>query len=240
MLLQKPAHSGSHYYDYKGNFSIILLALVDADYKFLYADIGTNGRASDGGVWSKCKFKDAIKKEEMGIPPPTNLPNSDIHVPYVIVGDDAFPLQTYLMKPYPGSDLPFEKHIHNYRLSRAQRVSENAFGILSSQFQVFNKPIHTCPDRANVVVQASIVLHNMLHTESRQAYSPPELLDQEDIQRRRIVKGQWHNQGHNGLGDLQIIPRRPTRGAMDVCNSFCAYFNNEGSVPWQSEMALLH
>lgn len=83
MLLQKPAHSGSHYYDYKGNFSIILLALVDADYKFLYADIGTNGRASDGGVWSNCKFKDAIEKGQMGIPPPTNLPNSDIYVPYV-------------------------------------------------------------------------------------------------------------------------------------------------------------
>lgn len=46
-MLQRPAHSGSHYYDYKGNFSTILSALVDADYKFLYADVGTNGRASD-------------------------------------------------------------------------------------------------------------------------------------------------------------------------------------------------
>lgn len=76
MLLQKPTQSGSQFYDYKGNFSIILLALVDADYNFLYADIGTNGRASDGGVWSKGKFKDGIENGEIGILPSTNFPNS--------------------------------------------------------------------------------------------------------------------------------------------------------------------
>ncbi|KAK4306547.1 hypothetical protein Pmani_021640 [Petrolisthes manimaculis] len=102
-----------------------------------------------------------------------------------------------------------EKHIHNYRLSRARRVSENAFGILSSRFQVLNKPIRTCPERANMVIQACLVLHNMLRTESRQDYSPPELLDQEDIQRRRMVVGQWHDHQHNALGDLQVIARRP-------------------------------
>ncbi|KAK4318794.1 hypothetical protein Pmani_010217 [Petrolisthes manimaculis] len=133
-----------------------------------------------------------------------------------------------------------EKHIHNYRLSRARRVSENAFGILSSRFQVFNKPIRTCPERANKVIQACLVLHNMLRTESRQAYSPPELLDQEDIQRRRMVVGQWHDHQHNALGDMQVIARRPKRDAMQVRDLFCMYFNNEGSVPWQNEMALLH
>ncbi|KAK4314364.1 hypothetical protein Pmani_006866 [Petrolisthes manimaculis] len=240
VLLQKPAHSGSHYYDYKGNFSTIIMALVDADYKFLYADVGTNGRASDGGVWNKCKLKEDIEYEEIGIPPPANLPNYDIQVPYVIVGDDAFPLQKYLMNPYPGNDQSNEKHIHNYRLSRARRVSENAFGILSSRFQVFNKPIRTCPERANMVIQACLVLHNMLRTESRQDYSPPELLDQEDIQRRRMVVGQWHDHQHNALGDLQVIARRPKRDAMQVRDLFCTYFNNEGSVPWQNEMALLH
>ncbi|KAK4312013.1 hypothetical protein Pmani_016529 [Petrolisthes manimaculis] len=203
-------------------------------------EAGTNGRASDGGVWNKCKLKEDIEYEEIGIHPPANLPNYDIQVPYVIVGDDAFPLQKYLMNPYPGNDQSNEKHIHNYRLSRARRVSENAFGILSSRFQVFNKPIRTCPERANMVIQACLVLHNMLRTESRQDYSPPELLDQEDIQRRRMVVGQWHDHQHNALGDLQVIARRPKRDAMQVRDLFCTYFNNEGSVPWQNEMALLH
>ncbi len=33
------------------------MAIVDADYKFIYIDVGTNGRISDGGVWNKTKLK---------------------------------------------------------------------------------------------------------------------------------------------------------------------------------------
>ncbi|KAK3883109.1 hypothetical protein Pcinc_012537 [Petrolisthes cinctipes] len=54
VLIGKPAKSGSIYYDYKSNFSVIMLALVDARYKFLYVDVGGAGRASDGATLS-CK-----------------------------------------------------------------------------------------------------------------------------------------------------------------------------------------
>ncbi|XP_045121513.1 uncharacterized protein LOC123510410 [Portunus trituberculatus] len=50
VLICKPPNSGSTFYDYKGHVSVILMALVDADCKFLYVDVGSCGRASDGGV----------------------------------------------------------------------------------------------------------------------------------------------------------------------------------------------
>lgn len=45
-----PRSDGSYYYNYKGDHSIVLLGLADTNYKFIYVNIGVNGRISDGGV----------------------------------------------------------------------------------------------------------------------------------------------------------------------------------------------
>lgn len=57
------------------------------------------------------------------------LPDNQTMAPYVFVGDEAFPLKPYLLRPYPGRAVDSQqKRIYNYRLSRARRVVENAFG----------------------------------------------------------------------------------------------------------------
>ncbi|XP_063602319.1 uncharacterized protein LOC134778434 [Penaeus indicus] len=96
-LMRKPENTGSEYCDYKSRHSMIMLALVDAHYKFMYVDVGAQGRSSDAGVWDRCKLREYLEKEKLQVPPPDTLPFSDQKVPYVIVGDDAFPLKNYLM-----------------------------------------------------------------------------------------------------------------------------------------------
>nr|CAI5839392.1 unnamed protein product [Callosobruchus analis] len=49
ILIKKPSNSGSYYFNYKGTFSVVLFAIVNANYEFLYVHTGTNGRVSDGG-----------------------------------------------------------------------------------------------------------------------------------------------------------------------------------------------
>ena len=132
--LKFPERSGSRFYNYKGFYSIVLMALVDADYKFLWVEVGSNGAASDAQIFNDCDLKLAMDRGTLGIPAPDHLPNDDRYIPYYIIADDAFSLQTNLMKPFGQRNLSREKRIFNYRISRARRIVENAFGILSNIF----------------------------------------------------------------------------------------------------------
>ncbi|CAH1995474.1 unnamed protein product [Acanthoscelides obtectus] len=61
VIIDAPIHSGTEYRNYKSFFSIVMFAVVDAEYNFLFVDAGCQGRISDGGV-----FKDTIFFQKIG------------------------------------------------------------------------------------------------------------------------------------------------------------------------------
>ncbi|MGH0119865.1 UNVERIFIED_CONTAM: hypothetical protein FKN15_059246 [Acipenser sinensis] len=116
ITIQPLKNIGSHYYNYKGTSTIVLMALVDADLKFLYVDVGTNGRVSDGGVWNKCTLSQALQDNSLHLPQPSALPLGTDPVTYVVVADEAFGLKKWIMKPYPQIQLTPENRLFNHRL----------------------------------------------------------------------------------------------------------------------------
>ncbi|XP_046998608.1 uncharacterized protein LOC124613905 [Schistocerca americana] len=109
-----PQASGSHFLNYKSFNSIILFAMVDASYKYLYVDVGTNGRVGDAGVFSKSKLREClIDRSMLNISEGRKLRNTNITTPIAVLADDAFPLSYNIMKPYPLKGITKEK-VFNY------------------------------------------------------------------------------------------------------------------------------
>ena len=201
-------------------------------------DVGCNGCISDGGVFKNCSFYNELEQKSLNIPEPSCLPGSTYVSPYVIVADDAFAMSSYLVKPYAKNHLTKEKRIFNYRLSRAWRVVENAFGILANCFRVFMTPIALCPEKVEVITLTCCILHNYLRNKSH-VYSSTESADHEDPITHEVRPGEWRKEGQ-GTG-MQRLGRQGsnnyTTSAKQIRENLCTYYNSRaGAIPWQDNM----
>lgn len=84
-------------------------------------------------------------------------------LPYVLVGDEVYPLKPHLMRPYPCSNLKREKTISNKRLSRG-RVTIEWFGILSNKWRIFMKSIETSTKHARLIIKVACLLHSIVRS----------------------------------------------------------------------------
>lgn len=114
------------------------MAISDAHYRFISIDVGAPGRRNDSGVFNESAMGRKFETNTFNVPAPEAIIPHGPELPYVLVGDEAFGLSTYLMRPYPRSgNLNIKKKVFNYRLSRARRVVESAFGILAARWRIF-------------------------------------------------------------------------------------------------------
>ncbi|KAJ8001207.1 hypothetical protein DPEC_G00191940 [Dallia pectoralis] len=169
VVIQAPHNSGSQFQNYKGTYSIVLLAVVDADYLFRVVDVGGYGRTSDGGTLANSCFGEGLRDSTLDLPEDVQLSGGETRgpLPHIFVGDEAFPLGVNLMRPFPGTNIPREKRIFNYRLSRARMTVECAFGMLSTEWRMYRRVIATTPSTAEWCVKATCVLHNFLRKSTK-------------------------------------------------------------------------
>ena len=228
----RPAlNSGSLFYNHKNNFSIVLLALVDANCKFLYVDVGCNGRVSDGGVFNGCTLQTSLDNRADCFPDPRPAPGDERPLGFSIIAHDAFPLQENIMKPYSYKDMLIERRVYNYRLSRARRVIENAFGILSNRFRVFFTSIALEPHKMENIVLTACVLHNYMREES---VKRTDVSDADDSHAHDIIPGEWRNDPQLKQAALPSGTNTRLR-AIAHMEYLVTYLNTVGAVPWQMD-----
>lgn len=234
VVIVKPGKSGSTFMNYKHTFSVVLMALVDAKYRFRYINVGAQGRISDAGVFSECRLSRALASQQLNLPEPTQLPGSTTIAPYMFLADEAFPLKLNLIKPFSRRGLVLSERIFNYRLSRARRVVENAFGLLSGKFRVFRAPIPLKTATVRSLVKATICLHNFLIDRNAIDVDCERVVDREDLQQGILVPGDWRDNPHEALQSIKSQTGRIPTDAKMLRLQLSEYFLNEGAVEWQS------
>ncbi|KAJ1525538.1 hypothetical protein ONE63_010343 [Megalurothrips usitatus] len=247
MRIQAPPLTGSKYWNYKSFFSMVLLAICDANYKFTWVDIGQYGSVSDGGVWANTDLAQDLANNEVDLPDPCPLPQANTPFPYVFIGDEAFPLTSHMMRPYPRRDLDDDKHIFNYRLSRARRCIENAFGILTARWRILHQPLCMAPENAESVFKALACLHNFVMMGEAMVnpcdrlYAPPQLVDAEEPD-GSMREGEWRRHVSPHFAALgRVGGNRSNLVAYGERDYLCSYIVSDigySQCPWQAEYAL--
>ena len=129
IAIKKPKKSGTEYFKYKGSFSLVILPLVDADYRFLWANVRATGSSSDAQIFNRSKLKKRIYQWKVRTATTRATCTWEPSLHYCLLGDDTFALMPWLFKPYSRGRLTRDERIANYRISRGRRVVKNSFGI---------------------------------------------------------------------------------------------------------------
>ncbi|KAJ8939524.1 hypothetical protein NQ314_011091 [Rhamnusium bicolor] len=109
------------------------------------------------------------------------------------------------MKPYSRVSLTKEQKVFNYRLSRARRIVENAFGILASRFRIFEKPMACLPETVDKIIKTCCALHNWIRITSSNNYTPSGSLDGEDIDSGHVRQGSWRDEINRTLPSIGTV-----------------------------------
>ena len=119
-------------------------------------------------------------------------------MPFVVIGDEGFPMKTNLMHPYPGKNLEEAQAIFNYRLSRARRVIDYDSMVASLQ-----APHHSQCHECDPLHQGSHSPAQLRSTEST-VYCPPGYVDGEDGV-GNMIPGNWKRDVEESCDGLNPI-----------------------------------
>ncbi|KAK3919875.1 Putative nuclease, partial [Frankliniella fusca] len=193
----------------------------------------------DAGLWRETALRQRLENGTFPLPAPRLLPGGTVVSPPAIFADGAFPLTPNLMKPFRQPEIVSDaERIYNYRLSRARRTIENAFGILSSRWRVLRRSYIASVMTSRTIIQACVVLHNYLVLNQENVpphqywYIPPNVQDIPGFREHQLPPAEDQEED---VDDPEALPP-PVEELQDpraIREHLVDFFVGPGSVPWQ-------
>ena len=162
-----PGDARERVYSYcrKGYHSIVLQAIADRRGRFLCTDVGYTGRVHDARVFCESDIAARIG----------DVPERDSYLrePFVLLGDAAYPLTSWLITPYPTEateGIATFNRVH----SSARMTVERAFGKLKLQWSILFKNNLYAADVMIHICAAACILHNItIDVDEEHGWEPP-------------------------------------------------------------------
>nr|XP_023011702.1 protein ANTAGONIST OF LIKE HETEROCHROMATIN PROTEIN 1-like [Leptinotarsa decemlineata] len=153
-----PAKSGSFYFNCKKYFSIVLQSLVDARYKFISIEVGSYGKQSDGGIFTTSSLYYHLEQNTFCVPGSKTLSGTNCSTRFR--RRCGLSIKAVSNEIFSGQNMSQEQEKFNYCLSRARRLVECAFGIITSKWRILKTEIEIVPDKVDLIVKCICLLHN--------------------------------------------------------------------------------
>ena len=194
------------------------------------------GAINNASIYNGTELKEGLENPNnpFHLPEDKPLPGDDVPVPSFIIGNNSFGINETLMNPFSIRNMDYHERIFNYRLSRARRVVENAFGILAHKFRVLLTTMNQRPKTCRKIIATCVILHNLIRL--RYPATHNNLMDLED-QNQDVIPGAWRND--RVLLDVYHERARNvgTQEGRQIRRYLGHYFTSKaGSVPWQDKM----
>ncbi|KAL2089152.1 hypothetical protein ACEWY4_016051 [Coilia grayii] len=155
-----PEDYASDYFNRKGWHSIVLQGVVNGKGQFWDVCVGFPGSVHDARVLKQSELWKRLGDGQILNMQKQNIAGHEIG--HFLIGDPAYPLQTWLMKPFSDTGrLTQEQQRFNYKISSARSVVETAFGRLKGRWRCLMKRNDCKLEMVKKMVLTCCVLHNM-------------------------------------------------------------------------------
>lgn len=135
-----PLNERIEYFNRKQDYSIVIQGVAYSSFKFLDVSTGYPSSIHDARILRLSKLERETNQGTWLNGPSNRTRGSEVGP--LLVGDSAYPLSLWLMKPFKQTPTLTESQLHfNRALSQARVVIEQAFGILKGRWRHLYKPL---------------------------------------------------------------------------------------------------